>query len=156
MIIYRFFKYLILYIRYQRALNQAYQSENVVENLSATFGTTFRKDWIGRIYTIFNPNLKDGVFDPNNPIYAYNERGLNTDEFVKQYILTKLSVIDRFINAQNLFELVTYEIRRLDNYDNYLFIIKSLPTDDFIKYSKLMIIPTAIITVTGILLCILL
>lgn len=141
MIIYRFLKNLILYIQYVRALDKAYKQENVIKNLSETFGITFKRDWIGRLYTIFNPNLVNGKFDRNNPIYSYNEKGLNTDEFVRQYILTKLSVIDRFIYARNLFELVTYEIKKLDNYDNYLFIIKPIPYDSFIKYTKLLWIP---------------
>lgn len=148
MILYQFFKYLILLIQYNRALNKAYAEENVISNLSATFGTAFKKDWIGRLYTVFNPNLKDGKFDYDNPIYSYNERGLNTDEFVKQYLLTKLSAIDRFVNARNLFELVTYDIKPMDKYDNYLFVIKPLPADNFIKYLKLLWIPILLITAT--------
>lgn len=151
MIFYRFLKNLILYIQYTRALKQAYKQENVISNLSDTFGTTFKKDWIGRLYTVFNPNLVNGKFDRNNPIYSYNEKGLNTDEFVRQYILTKLSVIDHFVNARNLFELVTYEIKRLDNYDNFLFIIKPIPFDDLMKYLKLLWIPILVIAagITG-------
>ena len=145
MILYNFFKYLILFIQYSKALNKAYKDENVIQNLSATFEVPFRKDWVNRLYTIFNPNIKNGQFDRSNPIYSYNERGLNTDEFVKQYILTKMSAIDKFVNARNLFELVTYDIRKLDNYDNYLFIIKPLPFDNFIKYCKLVWIPVILI-----------
>ncbi len=145
MIVYRFIKYLIMYIQYKRVLEKAYEDENVIENLTRSFESTFRKDWVGRLYTVFNPNLKNGEFDPSNPIYSYNIKGLNTDEFVKEYILTKLSVIDRYINAQNLFELVSYDIKKLDNYDNYLFVIKPLPFDNFIKYAKLLIIPITLV-----------
>ena len=148
MIIYRFFKYLIQFIQYNKALSKVYREENIVENLSRTLETTFKVDWVNRLYTIFNPNLKNGVFDRSNPIYSYNEQGLNTDEFVRQYIMTKLSAADHYINATNLFELGTYELKKLDNYDNYLFIIKPLPLDNFLKYSKLMIIPIVLIITT--------
>lgn len=145
MIVYRFFKYLIQFIQYSKVLSKAYKEENVVENLSKTFETQFKLDWVNRLYTVFNPNLRNGVFDRSNPIYSYNERGLNTDEFVRQYIMTKLSAADHYINATNLFELVTYDLKKLDNYDNYLFIIKPLPLDNFLKYSKLMIILVVLI-----------
>lgn len=154
MIIYRFLKSLIEYVQYYRVLTKVYKDEDIVKNLSNTFETPFRRDWIGRLYTVFNPNLKNGVFDRSNPIYSYNERGLNTDEFVKQYILTKLNLIDRIVNLSNLFELVAYDIKKIDNYDNYLFIIKPLPYDNLIKYSKLLWIPTLLIIIGLILLVI--
>ncbi len=147
MIIYRFIKYLILYIQYTTILNKIYRDENFIQKLSSSFGSEFKKDWVGRLYTIFNPNLKNDQFDPNNPIYTYNEQGLNTDEFVKNYIMTKLNVIDHYINVMNLFELVTYNIKKLDNYDNFLFIIEPLPWNNFIKYLKLLFIPIIILII---------
>ena len=79
MIIYRFIKYLILYIQYTNVLNKVYKNEDTIKKLSSSFGTEFKKDWVCRLYTVFNPNLKNGRFDPSNPIYTYNEQGLNTD-----------------------------------------------------------------------------
>lgn len=154
MIIYNFIKYLALYIQYYRALRTAYHDENLVKRLGETLDIKFKVDWIGRIYGIFNPNLKNGKFDVNNPIYSYNERGLDTEEFVKVYIMTKLNAIQNFVDTNTLFELVGYEIRRLDNYDNFLFIIKPLPYDNLVKWLKLLPIPLAIIVVAVILLLI--
>lgn len=153
MIIYNFIKYLILYIKYSKILSNIYKDENIIENLSKTFKIEFKKDWINRLYCIFNPNLIDGKFDPNHQIYSYNDKGLNTDDFVEQYIMTQLNIIQYYISANNLFELLSYELKKLDKFDNYLFIIKPIPYDDMIKWSKLFILVYIIIIpiITGIL-----
>lgn len=137
MIIYNFIKYFFLYIRYYKILNKVYKEENIINNLSKTFNVEFKKDWICRLYCIFNPNLIDGKFDPNHQIYSYNENGLNTDDFVEQYIMTQLNIIQNYITANNLFELLSYDLKRLDDFDNYLFIIKPIPYDDMLKWSKI-------------------
>lgn len=139
MITYNFFKYLYFYIKYCNILNKVYKDEHIIENLSKTFNTEFKIDWIKRIYCIFNPNLVDGKFDPNHQIYSYNEKGLNTDDFVEQYIMTRLNIIQHYIRTNNLFELLSYELKKLDDYNNYLFIIKPIPFDELKKWSKLFI-----------------
>lgn len=140
MIVYNFIKYLILYIRYYKILKKVYKEENIIENLSKTFNVEFKQDWVGRIYCVLNPNLVNGKFDPNNQIYSYNENGMNTDDFVEQYIMTQLNIIQHYIKANNLFELLDYNIIKLDDYDNYLFIIKPIPFEDLKKWTKLFIL----------------
>ena len=140
MILYNFIKYFILYIRYCKILNKVYKDENVIENLSKTFNIEFKQDWIGRLYCIFNPNLIGGKFVPNNQIYSYNEKGISTNDFVEQYIMTQLNIIQHYIRANNLFELLDYSITKLDDYDNYLFIIKPIPFEDLKKWVKLFIL----------------
>jgi hypothetical protein len=140
MVIYNFIKYLFLYIKYYKILKKVYEEENIIENLSKTFNIEFKQDWIGRIYCIFNPNLVDGKFDPNHQIYSYNDKGLSTDDFVEQYIMTQLNIIQRYIRANNLFELLDYNLVKLDDYDNYLFIIKPIPFEDLKKWTKLFIL----------------
>ena len=50
--------------------------------------------------------------------------------------MQKLNIASNYIKANNLFDLLTYEIKKLDDYDNYLFIIKPITLDDFVKNSK--------------------
>ena len=64
--------------------------------------------------------------------------------------MTKLNVAKNFIMANNLFDLLTYEIKRLDNYDNYLFIIKPITFNEFKKWTKIFSIVYSILTVIGI------
>ena len=67
MIIYRFIKYLILNIKYTRILNKVYENEDIPTNLSKLFGSKFKQDWIGRLYTVINPNLLGEEFDITYP-----------------------------------------------------------------------------------------
>lgn len=136
MIIYKFIKYLIINIRYTRILNKVYKEENLLENLSKLFKVEFRKDWIGRIYAVFNPHVHTGIFDPNNQIYEYDENGLTNKPYVESYILNQLNIARQFIKANNLFDLLTYKIKKLDNNDNYLFIMQPITLDDSINYTK--------------------
>lgn len=136
MITYNFIKYLILNIKYTRILKRIYKDEQIPENLSKLFNTNFKIDWIGRMYTVINPNLIDGIYDTSSQIFEYDERGLSNDAYIERFIMQKLNIASNYIKANNLFDLLTYEIKKLDEYDNYLFIIKPITLDDFVKNSK--------------------
>ena len=151
MIVYKFFKYLILHLRYRKILNQVYKDENILENLSELFGTEFRIDWLDRIYTVINPNIKNGEYDQTSQFFEYNEQGLINTEYIERYIMEKLNVAQMYIQASNLFDLLTYSIDRLDEHDNFLFVIKPITLDDCLKYSKRFAILLLVLIIAGIL-----
>lgn len=136
MIIYKFIKHLYTNIKYTKIINKVYKDEKLIEKLQALFHINFKKDWVGRIYCVLNPNTNMGDFDPNNSIYEYNERGLDNTTYVENFMIEKLSIIRNFIRANNLFDLLTYEVKKLDVYDNYLFIIEPITLPDCLKYTK--------------------
>lgn len=136
MITYLFIKYFILNWKYTKLLNKVYENENLLNNLSNLFKVEFRKDWIGRIYAIFNPHVQKGIFDPNTQIYEYNDEGLTNKPYVEAYILNQLNIASQFIQTNNLFDLLTYKIKKIDKYDNYLFIMQPITLDDCLKYTK--------------------
>ena len=156
MIIYRFFKYLFLNIKYTKILNKVYNNEKIIENLSNLFKSQFKKDWIGRLYTVINPNLLGDDFDINTIIYEYDESGLNNYAFVERCIMTKLNIAQSFIQTNNLFDLLTYKIEKLDEYDNYLFIIEPITLQDCLKYTKYFSILLRVLIVLFALFCTLL
>ena len=49
--------------------------------------------------------------------------------------------------ANNLFDLLTYEIKKLDDYDNYLFVIKPITFDDCKKWTKIFVITYSILII---------
>jgi hypothetical protein len=150
MIIYKFIKYLIINIKYTRILKQVYNNENIINNLSELFGTKFRIDWIGRLYTIINPNLINGEHDINTQIFEYGDNGLSNEIYVEKYIMQKLNIASNFIKANNLFDLLTYKIEKIDEYDNYLFIIQPISLDDCLKNTKHFCILISLLVVIGI------
>ena len=94
-------------------------------------------DWVGRVYAVFNPNIIDDKLDLNTQIFEYGDNGLTNAPYIEKYIMTKLNLIRDFIMANNLFDLLTYEIKKLDDYDNYLFVIKPITFDDCMKWTKI-------------------
>lgn len=136
MITYLFIKYLVLHLRYTKILKKVYKDENLLDNLSSLFKVPFRIDWLGRVYAIFNPHIQEGVYNPNNQIYEYDENGLTNKAYVESYIMNQLNIAKRFIQASNLFDLLTYKIKKIDDYDNYLFIMQSITYEDFKTATK--------------------
>lgn len=149
MILFKFLKYFILNFKYTRILKNVYKDENLLLKFSQLFGTEFRMDWVGRIYTVINPNVIKEQFDTNTQIFEYGENGFSNTVYIEHWIMTKLNAAQNFIMANNLFDLLTYEIKRLDNYDNYLFIIKPITFDDCIKWTKTFAIVYSILAVIG-------
>ncbi len=157
MIIYNFFKYLLLNRKYSRLIKKTFQNENILQGLSQIFKANFKTDWIGRIYAVLNPNLdENGQYSPNTQIFEYGENGLNNEKMVEQWVMERMVVISEFIQANNLFELLTYSIKKLDKYDNYLFILEPVTLSDCMKWSKRFAVLSGILIIIGITLLIVL
>ena len=149
MIFYKFILNLWLNIKYTRLLTKIYKDENLLYKFSQLFGVEFRKDWIGRIYTVINPNILDDKVDVNTQIFEYGENGLTNEPYIEKYIMIKLNLVKDFIMANNLFDLLTYSIKKIDNYDNYLLIIKPITLDDCKKWTKIFTIVYSILILIG-------
>lgn len=150
-IIYNFFKYLFLNAKYSGIIKKVYKDENLIKGLSEIFKTNFKTDWIGRLYAVLNPNLdENGNYAPNSQIFEYGENGLNNEKMVEQWVMERMIVISEFISANNLFELLTYSIKKIDDYDNYLFILQPITLDDCLKWSKRMAILVGAVILIGI------
>lgn len=150
MIIYNFIKHLILNIKYTKLLSKVYKDEDLLKKLSQLFGSNFRKDWIGRVYTVINPNIMDGKFDNTTQIFEYNQNGLDNNVYVEKWIMNRFNIISQFIQTNNLFDLLNYKITKLDDYDNYLLVLEPITLRDCIKYTKYFTILFIILIIIGI------
>ena len=143
-------------IKYTRLLKKIYKDEFLLQRFSELFGTEFRLDWVGRMYTVINPNIINDKLDINTQIFEYGNNGLTNEPYLEKYIMTRFNLVKDFILANNLFDLLTYEIKRIDEYDNYLFVIKPITFDECKKWTKIFIGVYSAIAIVGItLLCIL-
>ena len=154
MILYNFIKYLILNIKYSRLLKSIYKDENLLNKFTQLFGTEFKLDWVNRMYAVLNPNITNDKIDVGTQIFEYGENGFSNTAYVEHWIMTRLNAIKDFIMANNLFDLLTYEIKRLDTYDNYLFVIKPITSDDCYKWTKIFAITYSILVVIAVILLI--
>lgn len=156
MVFYKFIKNLIVNYKYTKLLTKIYEDEQLLIKFSQLFGTEFRIDWVGRMYTVINPNIIDDKFDINTQIFEYGENGFSNEPYIEKWIMTKFNIVKDFIMANNLFDLLTYEIKKIDDYDNYLFVIKPITFDDCKKWTKIFITTYSIIAILATTLCIVL
>lgn len=160
MIIYNFIKYLILYIKYSKTVKTVFEKENLLKSFSLLFNSEFRVDWVGRIYTVLNPmiqRMEDPTIGSGVAIYEFTESGaLSNRMWVEKWTMDHLYAAQQFIQANNLFDLLTYDITKLDDNENYLFVLKPLHFDDAKKWTKRFSILLSVLIVIGItLICIL-
>lgn len=137
MIFYKFITNFLLHRKYIKIIKKVYKEDDMLNKLSELFGTEFRMDWVGRIYTVINPNITDNKLDINTQIFEYGETGLSNEIYIERYIMLKLNLIKDFVIANNLFDLLTYRIEKLDEYDNYLFVIEPITFEDCKKWTKI-------------------
>ena len=150
MILYKFITNFLLNIKYTKIIKKVYKDDDILNKLSQLFGTEFRMDWVGRIYTVINPNIVDNKFDVNTQIFEYGENGLSNEVYVERYIMFKLNLIRDFVIANNLFDILTYRIEKIDDYDNYLFIIEPITFDDAKRWTKIFSITYGILLVLSV------
>lgn len=145
MILFNFIRYLIIHIKYSSIISKAFKEEKLLDNLSKLFGVEFKQDWVGRTYAIINPNIINGVYDHVSQIYEYNDLGLDNRVYVEKWIMQRFNIISNFVKTNNLFDILIYDLKKIDEYDNYLFTLYPVTFEDFNKYLKLLPISISII-----------
>lgn len=108
--------------KYQKILNKIYKDDEIISKISTIFGVQFYKDWVGRLYAVVNPAIKDGQWDPQQ-IFEYTSQGYDTTEHATQWIMERMVLLENFIQVNNLFDLLGYDIQKIDDSGNYLFTI---------------------------------
>ena len=156
MIIKDFYKSVKMHRKYSKILKKIYKDENIIENLSALFGVRFKIDKIGRIYAVINPNIAGDKYSATTQIFEYNENGLDNTTYVEKWIMERMNIASRFIRANNLFDLLTYKIERIDEYDNFLFVMQPITLHEAIKNIKrFSILTMSLVFITGVLMLVL-
>jgi hypothetical protein len=129
-----FIKDIIEHIRILKIIKAVIKEENLLENLSNLFSkgnykVNFKRDWIGRIYAVINPV----VSDPQSRIFEYDTNGTNINSFVNKWVLEHMIAASNFVKNNGLFDILTYEIKQLDDDYNFLFILTPISWNDFKK-----------------------
>lgn len=135
MFIYKFISRLIQNKKYNKLLNEAYERENLIAAMSSILGTQLKRDWIGRLYCVVNPAIRDGKFDQAQA-FEYTESGIDTTEHAKEWIISKLALLQDFITTNNLFDVLGYNIKQLDKNGNYLFVLYPITLPATMKAAK--------------------
>lgn len=129
-----FIKDIFEHIKILKIIKAVIKEENLLENLSNLFSkgnykVKFKRDWIGRIYAVINPV----VSDPGSRIFEYDTNGTNINSFVNKWVLEHMIAASNFVKNNGLFDILTYEIKQLDDDYNFLFILTPISWNDFKK-----------------------
>lgn len=123
-------KILYNFFRYQKVINNVVCAPEFIRALSSSFGVSFQKDRIGRLYTVINPyvqkidiNSNDIVYDQDKPV-------------IDKWIMDKFILIDMVIKNHDLFDILTYDIVRVDDDMNYLLTISNALLKDALRIMK--------------------
>ena len=126
------FKTIRDYFKIQRVLKQIYDAEKIPENLSRIFGVECNVDWVGRLYMVINPILQNIQEDGNAIIYDHNDK-----QMVEAWVMKNLELSRNFIINNQMFDILTYSIEKLDEDENYLVVFKNVLWDDFKRILKI-------------------
>lgn len=125
------FKNIYLHFKYNRILKRVYKDENILDNMGDLFNSKIHMDWVGRIYTVINPNL-----DKDKQIYEILDGGMDNKEFIQHWVMERFIAMDHFIKANNLFDLLVYDIKQLDDYGNFLLVLEPITLKDCMSAIK--------------------
>lgn len=124
---------IINFIRYNRYIKKAVKEEKLIDKLRFLFGgREFNTDWVGRIYTVINPVIDDVGSGGNTIIYDDDRKPL-----IEKWLMDNLNILSKFVATNNLFDLMTYKINKIDEDYNYLVVLQNVYFDSFKRALKI-------------------
>lgn len=100
--------------------------------------TDFRKDWIGRLYGVVNPNINDGKYDFNNIVIEIDGDNTNNNEYVRNWVYRQMRLVGNLFKIEKLYDYINIEFEHVgpDNMDNYLVIFDIVSRKEFAQSLK--------------------
>ena len=98
----------------------------------------FKKDWIGRLYGVVNPNINNGQYDFNNIIIEIDGDNTNNNEYVKHWVYKQLKLISSLFKIEKLYDYINIDFKHVGpiEYDNYLVVFDIVSRRVFIESLK--------------------
>lgn len=133
-----FIRDLIDYLKIKRIVKKVVKEEDLLNNLSKLFSSknytvNFKQDWIGRIYAVLNPVAQD----PQARIFEYDTNGTNINSFVNKWVIEHMIAADNFVKNHELFDILIYELKQLDDDYNFLFTLTPIGWPECWKSAKI-------------------
>lgn len=137
--IYNTFKYLYYYIQDINTFSDKFESDDFIRILHNYLYGNFKKDWLGRIYGIVNPNLdKDGKYDQNRIIFEFDNETTHSNKFTETWIMKQLMLCKAMFRLEKLFDYISLDMKEVSpiGYDNYLLIFSYTSQKELFKSLK--------------------
>lgn len=117
---------LVQLIRIQHILNKVYEEEQIILRLSELIGSQVRRDWLGRLYVVINPMVMHGELNKDVLLNISETGTLVNEEYIQAWLFGRLNILSQFIKTQNLFDILTYTLKKLDDSGNYLLVLQPI------------------------------
>ena len=106
-------------------VSESLYSEAFSKILEKYLNLKVKKDWIGRIYGVINPNLDiNGNINFANTIIEIDDNNTNSNEYVKNWIYKQMNMVKYVfkLDESGFFDYIGCDIEHVGpkEYDNYL------------------------------------
>lgn len=106
-------------------VSESLYSEAFSKILEKYLNLKVKKDWIGRIYGVINPNLDiNGNVNFANTIIEIDDNNTNSNEYVKNWIYKQMNMVKYVfrLDESGFFDYIGCDIEHVGpkEYDNYL------------------------------------
>lgn len=144
------------YIKMNRLIRKIDENENLMGNLSSLYKSEFKRDWVGRWYTVLNPMVQDMSTEDGTDrrIFEFTENGLSDKTYIDKWCMDRMFIASNFIKNKELLDIMTYSLEKIDENQNYLFVLSPILFQDLKKTFKRFSIVTGILLLAFIVFCI--
>ena len=149
------FKSLYYYLKDYEYISESLYSESFKIVIKEYLNINIKKDWIGRLYGVANPNIgKDGQFDITKTIIEFDGDNTNNNEYLKHWVYKQLTIIGEVFKIEKLYEYIDLEFKHVGpkEADNYLLIFDIVSRKEFTKNLKNTLIHASIYAIIGLIL----
>lgn len=108
-------KNIFTYLSLKKELMNDYREENLIERFSELYKVPFKVDNAGRLYAIINPLLLNIRNNSSSQIYEYTSEGMTDTTYIKQWVFTNLMAIEKMFAAENLLDVLLFDIQPILN-----------------------------------------
>ena len=146
----------IQYMKDYSKISDTLYGEDFRKILNRYLNTNFRKDWIGRLYAIVNPNIDtNGKLNFNNMVIELDDNNTNNDDYVKSFIYRQLLMVSDLFKLEKLYSYITMSMEHVGplSQDNFLVIFDVASRKEFARLLKHSLIRTIIYAVITLIIC---
>lgn len=145
--IFNLFKSIYIYAKDYNIIGDMFYGDGFKDIIKTYLHIDLKKDWIGRLYGIVNPNIDiDGSFNINNVIMEIDGDLTNNNQYVSNWIYKQLKLVQELFNFNNFYSYISLDIKHVGPSiaDNYLLVFDIASRRNITKYFKQTIIQTLI------------
>lgn len=136
--LYNFIKSSFDYHKAKKYVAETFYSNAFHKVIQKYLGVNLKEDWLGRLYGVANPNIKNGQWDVSSMIIEIDGENTNTDEGVKQWAFKQMQLIAELFKIEKMYDYISLEFKHVGpiEFDNYLIVFDITARRNWAKACK--------------------